>query len=63
MEKITYLFEQNETARDMAKFLLGGTSTIIIAKFATLTCLVFTICIILALLIVNYVGFAMINRK
>ncbi len=63
MEKFTNLLRQNETARDMTKFLLGGTSTLLIAKFATLTCMVFTICMILALLVVNYVGFAMVNRK
>jgi len=63
MEKITNLLRQNETARDMAKFLLGATSTFVAVKFATLTCLVFSVCLILALLVVNYMGFSMINRK
>lgn len=53
---------RKESSKDMAKILLGGTATILAAKLLTLTCLVFSICLLVSLVIVTYRGLTLINR-
>lgn len=52
-----------ETSKDMTKFLMGGTSTLIAAKLLTTGCIAFSICLVVSLLILVGMGFAVVNRK
>lgn len=52
-----------ETSKDMAKFVVGGTSTLVAAKLLTAGCYAFSITLVLSLMIIVGIAFGMINRK
>lgn len=56
-------FMAKETSKDMTKFIMGGTSTLIAAKLLTTGCIAFSICLVVSLLILVGMGFAVVNRK